>query len=203
MLPPHAAPGSEVASRFVDVRLAPLDAEGFRPLTATAAQVYGEAMRRSPEIVVQRREVIGIHLDYPGFVASVAFAEPPAQPGTTEGTGVPVLVGFGYGYRGASGQWWHDIVSRALGREGTRRWLADGFELAELHVRPDYHGQGVGRGLLRDVMARAGTAHVTLSTPDSETAARALYRSEGYIDLLQDFYFPGSVEPYAVMGVDL
>lgn len=184
------------------VRLMPLDAAGFRPLAAAAAQVYGEAMLRSPEVVVQRREVIGLHLGYPGFVATAAYVDPDdeAHPG---GVGQPALVGFGYGYSGRPGQWWHDIVSRALGKQGSRRWLDDGFELAELHVLPTYQAQGTGRRLLRDVMARAAAAHVTLSTPDLETPARKLYRSEGFVDLLTDFYFPGSAEAYAVMGADL
>jgi ribosomal protein S18 acetylase RimI-like enzyme len=182
-------------------RITPLDAAGFRPLAATAAQVYGEAMRRSPEVVIQRREVIGLHLGYPGFIATGAFVDPTAD--AEPAAGDPVLVGFGYGYRGAPTQWWHDIVARALGREGARRWLVDGFELAELHVLPAYQAHGVGRQLLLDVMGRAEATHITLSTPDLETPARKLYRAEGFIDLLRDFYFPGSTEAYAVMGVDL
>jgi ribosomal protein S18 acetylase RimI-like enzyme len=193
------------------VSLVPLDAEGFRPLAATAAQVYGEAMRRSPEVVVQRREVIGLHLGYPGFEATVAYADPPGDeaPGDeAPGDGAPgavvrpALIGFGYGYQGRIGQWWHDTVARRLGPEQTRRWLDDGFELAELHVLPAYQAHGTGRQILRDVVRRADAAHVTLSTPDLETPARRLYRSEGFIDLLRDFYFPGSNEAYAVMGVD-
>jgi ribosomal protein S18 acetylase RimI-like enzyme len=184
-------------------RITPLDAAGFRPFAATAAQVYGEAMRRSPEVVIQRREVIGLHLGYPGFIATGAFVDPTAGAERRTASSEPALVGFGYGYRGAPTQWWHDIVARALGREGARRWLVDGFELAELHVLPAYQAQGVGRQLLRDVMSRAEAAHITLSTPDLETPARKLYRAEGFTDLLRDFYFPGSTEAYAVMGVDL
>jgi ribosomal protein S18 acetylase RimI-like enzyme len=184
-------------------RLTSLDAPGFRPLAAPAATVYGEAMRRSPEVVIQRREVIGLHLSYPGFVATAAFADPSNGNENPDTSTEPELVGFGYGYRGAPTQWWHDIVARALGREGARRWLVDGFELAELHVLPAFQAQGVGRRLLRDIVARAGAAHVTLSTPDLETPARKLYRAEGFVDLLRDFYFPGSTEAYAVMGVDL
>jgi ribosomal protein S18 acetylase RimI-like enzyme len=183
------------------VSLVPLDAEGFRPLAATAAQVYGEAMRRSPEVVVQRREVIGLHLGYPGFVATAAYADPPGDeaPGAVAR---PALIGFGYGYQGRPGQWWHDTVARRLGPEQTRRWLDNGFELAELHVLPSYQAHGTGRLILRDLMSRAAADHVTLSTPDLETPARRLYRSEGFVDLLLDFYFPGSNEAYAVMGVD-
>jgi ribosomal protein S18 acetylase RimI-like enzyme len=174
-----------------------IDARGFRVLATDAASIYGAAMHRSPEVVVQRRDLIAVHVSYPGFVAAGAFddATVPAR-----------LIGFGYGYRGAAGQWWHDIVASALGRANANRWLRDGFELAELHVRPDHQGQGWGRVLLTDVLAAARTAqlaHAVLSTPDADSPARALYRSYGFIDLREKFRFPGSPEAYAIMGVDL
>jgi ribosomal protein S18 acetylase RimI-like enzyme len=179
-------------------RLVRLDGSQMRRLAGPAASVYGAAMSRPPEVVVQRREIIASHTTYPGFVCSAAFdgVDDDDEPGGD-------LVGFGYGYLGAGGQWWHDTVARALGREGTRRWLRDGFELAELHVLPGHQGHGLGRRLLTDVLARTGASRAVLSTPDSESPARLLYRSVGFIDLVCGFYFPGSSESYAIMGVDL
>jgi ribosomal protein S18 acetylase RimI-like enzyme len=177
-------------------RLAEIDATAFRRLAAEAASVYGAAMQRSPEIVVQRRDIIGSHTMYEGFVAAGAFDDEPQS-------AAPVLVAFGYGYLGAHGQWWHDVVSSALGRTGARRWLRDGFELAELHVLPDHQGVGLGRPLLDDVLSRTAASHAVLSTPDLESPARALYRSRGFEDLLSGFFFPGSSEAYAIMGADL
>ena len=40
----------------------PLD---FRDLAPVAASVYGAAMERSPEVVVQRRDIIAVHVTYP------------------------------------------------------------------------------------------------------------------------------------------
>jgi ribosomal protein S18 acetylase RimI-like enzyme len=176
-------------------RLAPIEAADFKALAGDAAAIYGAAMHRSPEVVVQRRDLISLHVSYRGFVSAGAFAgdDPTAER----------LVGFGYGYRGASGQWWHDIVAGALGRVSAARWLRDGFELAELHVHPDYQGRGFGRALLTDVLTRADAAHAVLSTPDVESPARALYRSYGFSDLRCGFRFPGSTESYAIMGIDL
>jgi ribosomal protein S18 acetylase RimI-like enzyme len=167
-----------------------LDAAGFRALAADAAAVYGEAMRRSPEVVVQRRDLITTHVTYRGFVAYGAFDD-------------DTLIGFGYGYCGAPGQWWHDVVAAALGRAESRRWLVDGFELAELHVLPSHQGNGDGRRLLVSVLEKTDAAHAVLSTPDSDSPARKLYRSYGFEDLRLDFRFPGSAEAYAIMGVDL
>jgi ribosomal protein S18 acetylase RimI-like enzyme len=171
----------------------------MRALAGPAASVYGAAMHRSPEVVVQRREIIASHTAYPGFLCAAAFDGSNDRDDQPDGE----LIGFGYGYLGAGGQWWHDTVSQALGRDGTRRWLRDGFELAELHVLPAHQGVGLGRRLLADVLSRTTAKHAVLSTPDAESPARMLYRSFGFEDLLCGFFFPGSSEVYAIMAVDL
>jgi ribosomal protein S18 acetylase RimI-like enzyme len=173
-------------------RILQLAAPEFRARAADAASVYGAAMQRSAEVVVQRRDIIAVHAGNRGFKATVALEDDDDR-----------MVGFGYGYLGSPGQWWHDIVAKALGREGSKRWLRDSFELAELHVLPQHQGNGIGRALLNDLLDRADTAHVVLSTPDTESAARRLYRSTGFADLVTGFYFPGSSEAYAIMGSDL
>ena len=173
----------------------PVDADTFRELAADAAGVYGAAMNRSPEVVVQRRDLIAQHAGFTGFLAVAAFDADGATAGGR-------LVGFGYGYPGRPGQWWHDVVAGALGREARKRWLDDGFELAELHVLPEQQGHGIGRALLDSLLARVNSRHVVLSTPDTESRARALYRSFGFTDLRRDFRFPGSDEDYAIMGLD-
>ncbi|HVS68948.1 MAG TPA: GNAT family N-acetyltransferase [Mycobacteriales bacterium] len=180
------------------IRFAHVDAARMRALAGPAASVYGAAMARSPEVVVQRRDIIAGHTAYPGFIGAAAFDIDEADV-AAEGE----LVGFGYGYLGASGQWWHDTVAHALGRDGAKRWLRDGFELAELHVLPGYQGGGLGRHLLTDVLSRTTARHAVLSTPDTESPARLLYRSYGFEDLVCNFYFPGSSECYAIMGIDL
>lgn len=181
-------------------RLARLDGARVRSLAGPAASVYGAAMDRPPEVVVQRREIIAHHTTYPGFLCTAAFEATDDEP---DDEPYGELVGFGYGYLGAAGQWWHDTVAHALGREGTRRWLRDGFELAELHVLPSHQGHGLGRQLLSDVVAQTTATRVVLSTPDTESRARRLYRSFGFEDLLCGFYFPGSSEVYAIMGLEL
>ncbi|HEX3825071.1 MAG TPA: GNAT family N-acetyltransferase [Mycobacteriales bacterium] len=181
------------------IRPAPIDAAQFGRLAGEAASIYGAAMKRSPEVVVQRRDLIALHVTYRGFVAAGVFE---AATGIDDEAAAQ-LIGFGYGYQGAAGQWWHDIVAGALGRNNAARWLRDGFELAELHVHPDHQGRGYGRALLTDVLSRAQASHAVLSTPDVESPARALYRSYGFSDLRCEFRFPGSTEGYAIMGIDL
>jgi len=173
------------------VQIEVLDAKGFEPHVKRAAHIYGAAMQRGPEMVVQRCEIMHTHLGRRGCLAVVALED--------DGE----LVGFGYGYLGRRGEWWHDIVVDALGRELGRRWMADAFELAELHVLPSHHGQGLGRRVLDEVIARAGGSTMVLSTHDRESPARSLYRSTGFVDLYGGLVFPGSNEVYAIMGKDL
>jgi ribosomal protein S18 acetylase RimI-like enzyme len=166
-----------------------VDADAFSEVIGTAAHIYGAAMQRPPELVVQRREIMLSHLSRRGFVAVTG----------TDDDGE--LRGFCYGYRGRSGEWWHDVVARALGRAKARRWLEDAFEVAELHVHPEAQGAGLGRRLLETLLASSEGRTVVLSTHDRESAAHALYRSVGFEDLLNGFVFPGSHEVYAVMGL--
>jgi GNAT superfamily N-acetyltransferase len=165
-----------------------VDAKEFAGEILVTAQIYGEAMQRPPELVVQRREIMASHVHRAGFVGVLA-----------RDAGGEVI-GFGYGYHGRPGDWWHDVVARALGRRDARTWLNDSFELAELHVRPRHHGQGVGRRVLDAVLGAAEGETVVLSTHDRESPARQLYRSVGFVDLLTGFVFPGSSEVYVVMG---
>ena len=116
------------------------------------------------------------------------------------------MAGFIYGFTGRPGQWWHDTVATALASldpSAATAWLADSFEVAELHVLPAYQGRGIGRRLLLDLTGGRPERTALLSTQDAESPARQLYRSAGFADLLAGFYFSGGDSPYAVMGATL
>ncbi|SBW25876.1 N-acetyltransferase GCN5 [Candidatus Protofrankia californiensis] len=111
------------------------------------------------------------------------------------------LVGFTYALPGLKGQWWHDVVSDALGPDDAGTWLGDCLEIVEFHVLPEFQGKGLGRRLLRELLREAPERTAALSAlelPDSR--ARRLYASEGFIPLLSNFRFPGSWIEYAVLG---
>jgi ribosomal protein S18 acetylase RimI-like enzyme len=159
--------------------------------------VYAAAMRPPSELLAGRRTIMAGHAGHPGFRALAV---------TDDRTGE--TVGFGYGFHGAAGQWWHDTVSRALaarsGDGAAAGWLDDSFEVAELHVAPTHQGHGVGAGVLLRLTAGRPERTALLSTRDADTPARRLYRGTGFTDLLTAFrFFPGSEPPYAVMGAEL
>jgi len=159
--------------------------------------VYAAAMRPAAELLAGRRTIMAGHAGNPGFRALAV---------TDDGTGE--TVGFGYGFHGAAGQWWHDTVSRALaarsGDQAAAAWLDDSFEVAELHVVPGHQGHGVGAGVLLRLTAGRAERTALLSTRDADTPARRLYRGTGFTDLLTAFrFFPGGDPPYAVMGAEL
>ena len=108
-------------------------------------------------------------------------------------------LGVGYGYRGQTGQWWYSEVRRGLGH-GADRWLADFFELTELHVRPEAQGAGLGQAVLQTLLAGRPESSVLLSTPEGTNRAWRLYRRMGFVDVLRDYRFTGDPRPFGVLG---
>lgn len=159
---------------------------------AEAMHIYAVAMNYSPHAGAQRGITTRWHSTHLGFACRAAIE--------ADGT----LVGFGYGYTTRPGQWWHDLVRRAISPVAAD-WLEDAFELSELHVLPRYQGAGIGRLLLTDLGAQIAESHrcVLLSTPDRDTRAFRLYHNLGFVDLARNYLFPGDARPFAVLGARL
>jgi GNAT superfamily N-acetyltransferase len=159
----------------------------------TVLEIYTAAMRPPPDQLSGRLAIMRNHASYPGFVCIFAVA--------------PLIAGFAYGFHGTPGQWWHDVVRRSLqDRAGPRvaeDWFGDALELAEIHVHPDYQSKGVGRRMIHEICAGRRERTAVLSTHDEPTAARHLYRSAGFMDLMTGFVFPGGYENYAIAGARL
>ena len=149
-------------------------------------EVYAAAMRPPREQLPGRRAIMERHTQFPSFRAVVVTAPaagdglgttPPARngPGPPPGTGQAPVVAFSYGFHGADGQWWHDLVRSALTRMGgydlAQRWLGDSFEVAEVHVHPDYQGRGIGRRMVPALLHRRLERTALLSTQDADSPA--------------------------------
>jgi ribosomal protein S18 acetylase RimI-like enzyme len=158
--------------------------------------VYAAAMHPETEQLAGRRSIMEQHSRYGGFRALAVRADRPGQ-----------IVGFSYGFRGADGQWWHDTVAAALtakaGKRMSAAWLADSLEIAEVHVLPDFQHRGIGKSLVLGLAGGRRERTAVLSTPDTESTARRLYRGLGFEDLLTGYRFPGAPVTYAVMGAAL
>jgi ribosomal protein S18 acetylase RimI-like enzyme len=179
---------SRAASRLrdsvADVAAVILQAWGRAELKTRAddlLDVYAEAMDVSRSSARSRRSVLSGHLDRKGLRG----------------------VGVAYGYLGEPGQWWHDQVAAAMGPALAATWLTSAFEVCELHVRPAFQATGLGRSMLRDLLADTGAATAVLTTPDLDTRARRFYRDGGWVDLVRDLRFPGDPRSFAVLGLEL
>ncbi len=183
-------------------RLETLSATDLAQRLPEALEIYLEAMGYPAGTARQRGPLWLEHRRRPGWraVASV------------DSTGA--LVGIGYGYSGAPGQWWYHEVRRGLRDAGgsrtddtRQRWLRDYFELTELHVRPGAQGAGLGEAMLRDLLARTDRGNVLLSTPEEvpgrPSRAWRLYRRMGFRDVLRRYRFAGDPRPFAVLGRSL
>ncbi|MBX6169696.1 GNAT family N-acetyltransferase [Thermobispora bispora] len=175
------------------VRLRHVTADRFPTLLGTLLGIYTAAMRPPPGQLAVRPYIMRDHGSRPGFVCLLAEA--------------PQVVGFAYGFHGAPGEWWYDVVWRGLrdhaGEETCAEWLGDALEIAEIHVLPGHQGRGIGRRLLHAICAGRPERTAVLSTRDAPTAARHLYRDAGFVDLLPRFRFPGTAEPYVIAGARL
>jgi ribosomal protein S18 acetylase RimI-like enzyme len=175
-------------------RIVELPVRWIRDHMHEALAIYGAAMGYDEAVVTGRYGYAIAHTERSGFRAVGAFAEAP------EGER---LVGFGYGYLVAPGQWWHDQVRAALDRRTAKRWLSGGFEVCELHVHPDHQSQGIGRRLLHALVEGTDAPVALLSTPDADTKAFRLYHEDGFVDLARAYHFPGDARPFAILGARL
>jgi ribosomal protein S18 acetylase RimI-like enzyme len=164
------------------------------PLFEGAIAVYAEAFSRPPYSDPDRGNEIrqrlrDTHGKRPGFQLLVAC------------TGPEHVVGMAYGYHGTSGQWWHDTVVGALDRPAAQEWLGDSYELVEIAVHPALQGNGIGAGLIAELLAPRPESTCVLSTrTDSE--AHELYRRLGF-QLLKEMAFTQGGYPFYVMGKKL
>ncbi|MFE4861904.1 GNAT family N-acetyltransferase [Streptomyces sp. NPDC056670] len=156
-----------------------------------ALAVQAVAFGLGAEEVGVRRHIVLRHLTYPGARALGAT--------TADGR----LVGFVYGMPNDRAHWWSTVVEPYLRNKGSDHWLDDSFVITELHVHPAFQGRGVGRALITTITDTAAEPRSILSAIDTESPARALYRTLGYADLAGQVQFPSAARPYAVMGAPL
>lgn len=171
------------------VQTMPLDG----PLFEGAIDVYGAAFLEPPysdpdrgaEVRYRLRKVHSARRGYRGLV-------------TVEGTNV---TGMCYGYRGSGGQWWHDAVTTSLEPEARKTWMEDSFELVEIAVHPKAQGQGVGSGLIRELLNDRAESTCVLSTR-TDSRAHILYARHGF-EVIHEMAFSRGGALFYIMGKPL
>jgi ribosomal protein S18 acetylase RimI-like enzyme len=151
-----------------------LDGRETAAVAEELVAVYGAAMGAAPfhetelETGWFARELAG-ELDEPGFRCWVARED-------------GRVVGFAYGFATAEvpAEGWYGILREAVGPAEAGRWLEGQFAVVWIAVHPRWRGRGLGRELLRRLLADAGTERAWLVTHDLDTPAMALYRSLGF-----------------------
>jgi GNAT superfamily N-acetyltransferase len=185
------------AEHLANVRLERWSPAQINDRLADVMRVYRRAFLDVHEAQPARAEIertahARSHLQRPGLRAVAALE-------------ADRLIGVGYGQPGSTGQWWHDVVQSAIGAAAgpdvAQDWLGCCFEVVELHVLPSHQGRGIGRAILRMLLADTSerTAALSALEPDG-SPARRLYAAEGFVPLLQQFRFPGGPTRYAVLG---
>ena len=111
------------------------------------------------------------------------------------------LAGIAYGYRGEPGQWWHDLVSAAMGEAARARWLPPRhFEFVELAVRPDLRRLGIGGRLHDALLTGLDSLTAVLSTEITNEPAIGLYSGRGWEVVVPEIDFGADYPPFLVMG---
>ena len=114
------------------------------------------------------------------------------------------LAGIAYGYEGAAGQWWHDLVCAAMDEATRTRWLRPGhFEFVELAVRPDLRRRGLGGRLHDALLGGLAAPTALLSTEVDNEVAIALYSGRGWEVIVPELDFGPDFPPFLVMGREL
>jgi ribosomal protein S18 acetylase RimI-like enzyme len=171
----------------MDLVIGPLDLPAH---VDEALAVQAIAFGLGPDEVAVRRQIVLRHMTNPGARAY----------GATAGDR---LVGFVYGMPNDRTHWWSTVVQPYLRAQHNDFWLDDSFVITELHVHPAHQNRGIGRRLITTITDGAAEPRSILSAIDTDSPARGLYHSLGYVDLARQVLFPSAPKPYAVMGAHL
>jgi ribosomal protein S18 acetylase RimI-like enzyme len=150
-------------------------------------QLYHQVWGGNPDDIFERFER---HTTYPGFQGVVALE-------------AKNVVGFAYGYTSTPGQYYHELLKRALSTAHQSGWLENTFEIAELAVHPSKRRTGLGKRLVENLMKHTSNQMAILTTQINNLPARKLYEQLDWKIIQQNFKPSETAEPYVIMGKKL
>ncbi|QDP39578.1 GNAT family N-acetyltransferase [Radiobacillus deserti] len=111
-------------------------------------------------------------------------------------------VGFVYGYTSQKGQYYNELLRKALSNTEQSQWLEDCLEVVELVVLPEERRSGRGALLMTKLMEEVKHKTAILTTQVDNYAARGLYEKLGW-HVVKEPFFPNTEEAYVVLGKKL
>jgi GNAT superfamily N-acetyltransferase len=89
-------------------------------------------------------------------------------------TGTDRIIGFAYGFAFSPDRWWRSAGDEPELTKGSAK-----FAVMEFAVRPSWHGKGIGRELMCELLSARTEPFATLFA-NPAAPARAIYRSWGW-----------------------
>lgn len=95
---------------------------------------------------------------------------------------------------------WRDGSKEVIGYAGLARGI-DEASVQTIGVDPAHRGAGIGRALLRDLLAAADGLTVVLEVRCDNAPAIALYESHGFrrVDIRRHYYRPSGADAYTML----
>jgi GNAT superfamily N-acetyltransferase len=113
------------------------------------------------------------------------------------------LLGFAYGYATSAAKWRCTYVRPAMTEHVAEEWLDGAWQFTEIAVDPQWQGRGVGSRLHNALLQDLPYQRAVLSTLQADTTSHKMYRSRGWIVLVEDLFFPDIPRRYQIMGKKL
>jgi GNAT superfamily N-acetyltransferase len=177
--------------RRIDVSVEVISVENLNGYGHEIARVHAAAFGTGEKGVIRyERESLPEMTCMPGFVAAIARRD-------------DEIVGFACGHDAATHQPWAIRVFAALVSAGYDAWTDDTFEFADIAVRPEWQGQGIGRLLLDAVTARVSRRYCVLVTYNGPHAAKRLYLRAGWVTFVDDFRYRTGSPFTSILGLEL
>jgi GNAT superfamily N-acetyltransferase len=145
----------------------------LQPLIPELAEVYREAFSTLPFPVTDatirqfRNEILPRHAARADFKLLVARED-------------DRIIGFIYGYAGASGQYWEDWLAARIPHEVYEEWFGGHFAVTEFCVLPAHHGRGIGSALHDHLLDGLPHERAVLTAHRIDSPARRLYAHKGW-----------------------
>ncbi|MCB2223181.1 MAG: GNAT family N-acetyltransferase [Actinobacteria bacterium] len=159
-----------------------------------------------------REALLAAHADVHGSTAeeSAAYArvldEHAARPGFRWASATPSgggpMTGYAYGYTGAPGQPWRDLMAAAAGSPIAETWLDGHFEFAQLGVLAAHRRQGIAARLTDALFDGLPHRRAVLTVRMDNDEAFGFYLRRGWRVLHEAFEPPDGAGPYAILGLE-